>query len=167
MTSLWPVEVTSLAVVFILDPIFLPHCAVEEAYTNNILVCYNKASTIRWHRQLQLLLNSQKHTQCSKTIVQVRYYGAPKCFTNPCASNTNEGEIKPRCRWAAIRSASCCNQPFLSASLLTENPTDFLGGPASAERKERNMHMSFGLRTSHLCKLLVYLLLQRAVGSLM
>ena len=120
--------------------IFLPHCAVEEAYTNNILVCYNKASTIRWHRQLQLLLNSQKHTQCSKTIVQVRSYAAPKCFTNPCASNTNVGEIKPRCRWAAIRSASCCNQPFLSASLLTENPTDFLGGPASAERKERNMH---------------------------
>ena len=108
-----------------------------------------------------------KNTQCSKTIVQVRSYAAPKCFTNPCASNTNEGEIKPRCRWAAIRSASCCNQPFLSASLLTENPTDFLGGPASAERKERNMHMSFGLRTSHLCKLLVYLLLQRAVGSLM
>ena len=165
MTSLWPVEVTSLAVVFILDPIFLPHCAVEEAYTNNILVCYNKASTIRW----TIATSSQfsKHIQYSKTIVKARSYGAPKCFTNPCASNTNEGEIKPRCRWAAIRSASCCNQPFLSASLLTENPTDFLGGPASAERKERNMHMSFGLRTSHLCKLLVYLLLQRAVGSLM
>ena len=165
MTSLWPVEVTSLAVVFILDPIFLPHCAVEEAYTNNILVCYNKASTIRW----TIATSSQfsKHIQYSKTIVQVRSYAVPKCFTNPCASNTNEGEIKPRCRWAAIRSASCCNQPFLSASLLTENPTDFLGGPASAERKERNMHMSFGLRTSHLCKLLVYLLLQRAVGSLM
>ena len=41
MTSLWPVEVTSLVVVYILD-LPKPHRGTEEANTNNILVFITK-----------------------------------------------------------------------------------------------------------------------------